>query len=59
LTPNLESFNMTEIILLVIVLMMVPKIISGIKEGIRFAGRVIGWGIAALVFFYLIKTFYL
>ena len=50
---------MAELLLLIVIMMMVPKIISGIKEGIRFAGRVIGWGIAALVFFYLIKTMYL
>ena len=50
---------MAEFLLLIVILMMVPKIISGIKEGIKFAGRVIGWGIAAVLFFYLLKTIYL
>jgi len=50
---------MAEILLIVILLMMVPKIISGIKEGIRFAGRVIGWCIAGVIIIFLIKTFYL
>jgi len=50
---------MAEILLIVILLMMVPKIISGVKEGIKFAGRVIGWCIAGVIIIFLIKTFYL
>lgn len=48
---------MAELLLIIVVLMMVPKIISGIKEGIKFAGRAIGWGIAAFILLYLIKNF--
>lgn len=50
---------MAELLLIIVVLMMLPKIISGIKEGIKFVGRAIGWGIAGFIILYLIKTFYL
>jgi hypothetical protein len=50
---------MAEILLFIVVLMVIPKIIDGIKEGIRFAGRVIGWCLAGVILIFLIKTFYL
>jgi len=50
---------MAELLLIVVVLMMLPKIISGIKEGIKFVGRAIGWGIAGIIILFLIKTFFL
>ena len=50
---------MAELLLIVIALLMVPKIIKGFKEGIRFAGRMVGWGIAGIIILFLIKTFFL
>jgi hypothetical protein len=50
---------MAELLLIIVALMMLPKIISGIKEGIKFVGRAIGWGIAGIIILYLIKTFFL
>jgi hypothetical protein len=50
---------MAELLLFIVILMMVPKIIGGVKEGIKFAGRVIGWCIAGVILIFLIKTFYL
>ena len=47
---------MTELLLIMLVLIMVPKIIKGIKEGIVFAGRFIGWTIAACFFIFILKT---
>ncbi len=47
---------MTELLLMILVLIMVPKIIKGIKEGIVFAGRFIGWTIAACIFFIILKS---
>jgi hypothetical protein len=50
---------MAELLLIVIVLLMVPKIIRGFKEGIRFAGRMVGWGIAGFILFTIIKNYFL
>ena len=36
-----------------IIMMMVPKIIKGAKEAIRFAGRVLGWGIGILIVYFI------
>ena len=41
--------------LIIIFFMIVPKIIKGIKEAIRFTGRVIGWGVGIIIL-YLILT---
>ena len=49
---------MAELLLIVIVLLMVPKIIRGFKEGIRFAGRIVGWGIAGFILFTIIKNYF-
>ena len=46
---------MAELLLFIVILMMVPKIINGVKEGIKFAGRVIGWCIAGVILIFLIK----
>ena len=43
---------MTDIVFVIVVfsvLMMVPKIISGAKEAIKFAGRVLGWGVGIFI----------
>jgi hypothetical protein len=51
--------NMTGLItigILGIIMMMVPKIIKGAKEAIRFAGRVLGWGIGIVILYILITT---
>jgi len=56
---QLNFSKMAEFLLLIVILMMVPKIINGVKEGIKFAGRVIGWCIAGVIIIFLIKTFYL
>jgi hypothetical protein len=45
-----------HLILIIHVLIIVPKIIKGIKEGIVFAGRFIGWAIAACIFFIILKS---
>jgi len=50
---------MATILLFIVALMVIPKIIDGIKEGIRFTGRVIGWCIAAVIVIFLIKTFFI
>ena len=50
---------MTDIVFVIVVfsvLMMVPKIIKGAKEAIRFAGRVLGWGIGIAILYILITT---
>ena len=50
---------MTSIISFIVIasiLMMVPKIIKGAKEAIRFAGRVLGWGIGIAILYILITT---
>jgi hypothetical protein len=39
-----------------IIMMMVPKIIKGAKEAIRFAGRVLGWGVGIAILYILITT---
>jgi hypothetical protein len=49
---------MTDIITLIViasVFMMVPKIISGAKEAIKFCGRVLGWGVGIFVVYFIIR----
>jgi hypothetical protein len=50
---------MAQILLIIVVVLMVPKIIRGFKEGLRFAGRILGWAIAFILLFFIIKTLYL
>ena len=48
--------NMTGLVtigILGIIMMMVPKIIKGAKEAIRFASRVLGWGIGILIVYFI------
>jgi hypothetical protein len=46
-----------------IAIRVVPKVIKGIREGIRqcidMVGRAIGWGVAGLILIFVIKTLFI
>ena len=50
---------MLELILLFSVMMIIPKIIQGVKEGVKFVGRFVGWGLAIFIVILLIKKYLL
>ena len=48
--------NLISFLIVIVVMMMVPKIISGTKEAIKFGGRVLGWGLGAVILYILISS---
>ncbi len=48
--------NLITLGVIIVIMMMVPKIIKGTKEAIRFTGRVLGWGVGAIIIYILISS---